>query len=86
MRVVRSPVPSTTVLLGTIRQGETFRLPSHSGIDTVWMVTANSSNCPDRSRMVRTVSLVAGSVAYKNATEIVVPVNGRFVVDDWGQG
>jgi len=86
MHVIRPNVPPGTVKLDTIKQGDTFRLPAHKNCETVWMVTANQSSHPDRVTKVRTVSLVAGSVAYKSPNADVVPVSGKFVVDDWGHG
>lgn len=73
--------------LGDIGKGNTFRMPKGMGSDgTVWMVTANNSKDPGRKQQIRTVSLRAGSIAYKNRTTVVVRVEGYFKVSDWGKG
>lgn len=88
MEIVRDgpPVPNPYVRLEDIGFGYTFRMPKTAHACTVWMVTHNKSENPQRKKQIRCVSLRAGSVSYKDAAMDVVPVRGRFVVDDWGEG
>jgi hypothetical protein len=72
-----------------ITQGCTFRMPTgHKMGNTLWMRTANRSRQEKRRDQVRTVSLVAGAVAYLDHEVQVVPVDGDFVVavGGWGRG
>ena len=73
--------------LGNLKPGDTFRMPGHQQTpsNTIWMVTQNRSQHCERKGQVRTVSLKAGSVAYKDPELAIVRVKGHFQVTDWGE-
>jgi hypothetical protein len=75
---------SRVLTLNDLSRGQTFR--TRSSGETVWMITDNKSNHPDRKRQVRTVSLKTGAIAYKEPDLEVILVSGHFQVTDWGLG
>lgn len=83
VRMPGGEAPSNLMTAGDLAAGQTFRATSGN---TVWMVTQNQSKDPVRKKMVRTVSLKAGSVAYKQPDMPVIRVVGHFQVSDWGDG
>ena len=83
VRMPGGEAPANLMTAGKLAAGQTFRATSGG---TVWMVTQNNSKDRDRKNQVRTVSLKAGSVSYKDKDMPVIRVVGHFQVSDWGDG
>ena len=88
MEIVRNgePIPNPFVRLKDIGFGNTFRMPRGNSEGTVWIAGKKSQRGTSNSKEIPCISLRAGALSLKDANLEVIPVRGRFVVDDWGEG